>query len=331
MAEAPSEPGSSYQPLGEQADAAALPLRRQSSRLLRAASVTFTGGAAVLPPSTPQPDAAAEEPVHERQTSGIVRQQSTMRNLRRNEVQSRMLAEIWNRFRVRIITCFAAVVILAFTMMFLVIWAIYAAVTCYDLPCDQPLHNFVFVSMLVGQLKQSVLKIFAPERAGLRPWVAIAAAVPGWVVIWWGVLMLRSCRTCQETNPGLYYPTKYLICGQILLCVLMTLFFSIGFTPVLHFLSSMKDRLRPGCEQAVHLLPKVPNDAQELIDSEDGRVMECPICTESLAGAMAVVRTPCDHYFHEGCLARWCKSHVDCPMCRAQVGEIDMGGSEADP
>merc|ERR1719341_2606178 len=136
--------------------------------------------------------------------------------------------------------------------------------------------------------------------------------------------MILSCKSCQDTNPNLYYPTKHFIMGQVVLFVLTMLFFSVGFTGVLSSLSTMADNIRPGCAEAVQKLPKVASDDPELIDPEDGNVLDCPICAESLAvQSKAVVRTNCHHHFHEACLLRWCNNHMDCPMCRATVGEPD--------
>merc|ERR1719316_2570577 len=76
----------------------------------------------------------------------------------------------------------------------------------------------------------------------------------------------------------------------------------------------------PGCEKAVRKLTKVKSDAKELL-GEDGEPVGCPICMEAFTDE--AVRTPCSHYFHEECLAKWCKTHLDCPLCRQAVGDPD--------
>merc|ERR1712150_869 len=132
---------------------------------------------------------------------------------------------------------------------------------------------------------------------------------------------MGTSKTCSETNPHLFYPVKYFIYEQILFAVITTMIFSITFTAILFFFASMDDRAKVGCKAAVYKLPKVPRGSHELIDTEDNQIMECPICQESLECASSVVCTPCSHYFHEDCLATWCKNHLDCPMCRKPVGE----------
>merc|ERR1719362_114821 len=92
-------------------------------------------------------------------------------------------------------------------------------------------------------------------------------------------------------------------------------------------ISWMKDASKMGCQKAVENLPRVRCDAPELVDDLDGEVMECPICAESFSGSdraeggppMIVIRTPCRHHYHQECLLRWCKNHLDCPICRRQL------------
>jgi len=238
------------------------------------------------------------------------------------------MRELWGRFYVPIIILFLTLVMLSVGMLCLFLWAMYAELMYAERPCDQPLKYFVLISVLVGQIKQLLVR--CRQQRSSQPWLAIViAAVPSWLVIVWGIWMLATSKTCAQTNPGLYYPTKYYVFGQVVFCVLTTLFFSVGFTAVRMFLSSRQDHLRPGCEKAVHRLPHIPADSAELVDPEDGRAMECPICTEDLRGSGAVVRTRCEHYFHEVCLARWCTNHLDCPLCRAQVGDTDTPGAGA--
>lgn len=54
----------------------------------------------------------------------------------------------------------------------------------------------------------------------------------------------------------------------MVLFVLTTLFFSVGFRGVLAFASSLP-RDRPGCRRAVLALPQVPGDSPELRDAQD--------------------------------------------------------------
>ena len=48
---------------------------------------------------------------------------------------------------------------------------------------------------------------------------------------------------------------------------------------------------------------------------------DCVICMNSMAGAPTYA-TSCGHWFHEGCLRTWARSHNTCPSCRA---ELELG------
>jgi len=237
-----------------------------------------------------------------------------------------MLEEVWNTYQVPIAILVVLLVFFSVMIVLLFFGALFATAMFFTLPCDQPLNRYFVSSLAVGHLAPWLVK-----QVLRRPWVrrsprrillvSVCGSVPGWTVMAWGFWMVWSCRTCQQTNPHLYYPVKHFIYGQVVLFMLTTVFFSIGFRGVLAYASTLAES--PGCQDAVRALPKVPGDAPELLDPTDGTLVDCPICAESFGSELAVVRTPCGHHFHEHCLARWCANHVDCPMCRAPVGEPD--------
>ncbi|KAF8743874.1 hypothetical protein HU200_013515 [Digitaria exilis] len=43
----------------------------------------------------------------------------------------------------------------------------------------------------------------------------------------------------------------------------------------------------------------------------------CTICLETFLAGEQVVVTPCNHIFHQGCIAPWVKGHGTCPVCRS--------------
>ncbi|GJN15934.1 hypothetical protein PR202_gb02881 [Eleusine coracana subsp. coracana] len=56
----------------------------------------------------------------------------------------------------------------------------------------------------------------------------------------------------------------------------------------------------------------------------------CAVCTEDIAVADAVVRLPCAHWYHHGCIAPWLGIRSTCPLCRAELPpkEDDAGEEE---
>jgi len=223
--------------------------------------------------------------------------------------------------------------VLTMSILFLTLWiitlvsfvlAIIASYHHFHGKCDQPLNFYIIISLVWGQVPQCLHTSLRPHCSMIEnhPVTStLAFSSLGLVRIFWGVYMVSACKTCHETNPGLYYPiARYITCQVVFVLVLLVyaVIVSRGMRSALLLVNQLIDR--PGCEAAVHEFPKVQAGDAELISPEDGQVLACPICMDELAGA---VRTPCSHYFHEACLATWCQNHLTCPMCRERLAEPD--------
>ncbi|KAJ1298697.1 hypothetical protein BS78_01G473600 [Paspalum vaginatum] len=55
----------------------------------------------------------------------------------------------------------------------------------------------------------------------------------------------------------------------------------------------------------------------------------CAVCTEDIAAADAVVRLPCAHWYHDGCIAPWLGIRGTCPLCRAELPPREPAEDEA--
>jgi hypothetical protein len=67
--------------------------------------------------------------------------------------------------------------------------------------------------------------------------------------------------------------------------------------------------------------------------SEEEKV--CTICLETFLPGEQVAVTPCNHTFHQGCIAPWVQGHGSCPVCRfalceRSVADEDGGGMDLD-
>lgn len=298
-------------------------LRQHSGILLRATSATFTNGAAVLPPGPPR-EAQTSESVP------LTRSQSR-RAASREQVHERLVAELSAfiaRWRMWLIIIALSLLVCLCVALYFYVMAVVAVVRNHGLPCDKPLKWYVIVGLLWAQFPHQVTKR-VHERWTLGPHgsavLIVAVSLPGWLIIGWGLWMVNTAKTCPNTNPGLFWPTKRFIFTQIGFAALTLMITVIGLFSLRRILLLIVASLsaKVGCEQAVHKLPKVPPGSPELVDAEDEQVMDCLICMETLASEEVVVRSPCAHFFHEQCLAKWCKNHLDCPLCRADVGEPD--------
>lgn len=301
-----------------------------ASRLVRSTSqgvAVLAGGAAVLPPAEDEAAANETTPLNRRSSQ----QRADMQDQRSRRVQEEIRGLVTQSWKY-IIAGLILVIVLVLIMMALLIWAFVAALQNQDKPCDQPmLKYYIFINVGWGIMSQHINKtIIACMKQNCNPgpftlaFVTVLLGSPGWCIIGWGLWMILHCKTCQKTNPDLFYPTKYYIYSQIVMASVM-LILSVVSVMAVSYMLLIISRLSegPGCKTAVSKLPKVPKDSQELIDTEDGQVKTCPVCLESLASGAPAVRCPCKHIFHEDCLLTWCSSHLDCPLCRQEVGDPD--------
>jgi len=289
-----------------------------STRLLAASSAALTGGAAVLPPSP-----AADE------RTPLLR--DNRRSREADQVQQRLMAEFMNIIslcKVWLVILLVLMLAAVVTVTILFVQAIFATFFNQDKPCDQPLKYYMIATLLWSQVPSwgsSFVRQRLPDQGPLASLlVSIAFSLPGWGILAYGVYMVNSAKTCQQTNPDLFFPLQRFVYAQIAVAVITGLLTVLGFFS-LRYLLLVVNQLneQPGCTKAVKELPTVEKGSAELID-EDGQVMDCPICMDVLGeSGREVVRVPCNHYFHQECLHQWCTNHVDCPMCRQQIGKPD--------
>jgi len=258
------------------------------------------------------------------------REESSQRIAAEDQVQQRLVEEmteyVHRTWKYIIAGCMVGLVLLLATL-YLFVAAVIASIRYNDVPCDQPLRYYMLLSLTWAQIPNRMMQ-WAQRNYQLSSARMVAAtiivSIPGWLILGWGLYMIDAAKTCPKTNPNLYWPTRHYIQIQALFTVLLmviSIMSLLGLRQVLLVLNKLS--VKPGCEKAVRELPKVRNDAPELIDAADGQAVDCIVCMEPLTDARDVVRAPCAHHFHEECLATWCKNHLDCPTCRRQIAPSD--------
>lgn len=275
-------------------------------------------------------EVSVQAPVSEQTPLGQsrLRRQNTFREAFHDQMQQRAQDEV--RANLSLFCCIIIPVIgFGIYMLVAFILALVAAIKHCRGPCDYHLGIYLWVSLGWWFAEQYIMMFclwFVQKLCinlgprGIFGFKFFASAVPGWIIIGWGIYMVSHCKTCQADNPGLYYPTRLYIYSQVAsnaLDHILSICLHIGIVLLLS-----KLRTAPGCKDAVYKLPKVPIGSAELVDT-DGQLMNCPICQEDFDTEMEVVQCPCKHLFHTECLATWCSNHLDCPLCREQVGPIE--------
>ena len=44
--------------------------------------------------------------------------------------------------------------------------------------------------------------------------------------------------------------------------------------------------------------------------------VECAVCREDMVAGCEVLKLPCRHVYHSGCIFSWLEKNTSCPMCR---------------
>jgi hypothetical protein len=304
-------------------------LQRQSSNsLVRTTTQVLSGGVTFSEPIEGANRAAGE--------TDPERQPLLRRSTTRQSRQQRIAEEMQNFINLygKCICLFIFVFfVLAFVSMGVMIWAVRAAVVYHDRPCDQPLLKFyIFVALAWAAtgpvihryvLLPIVFRLFTSSPVALAL-ISLWTSIPTFSILAWGIHMILKSKTCHETNPGLFYPTRNYMIVQCVMSV-FGIVFALGSIIFTRYALLVLSRLieGPGCKEAVAKLPKVPKDSKDLVDPEDGTIMNCLICWDALDVGEAAVRCPCDHMFHVDCLTTWAQSHATCPTCRAEIGPPD--------
>jgi len=82
---------------------------------------------------------------------------------------------------------------------------------------------------------------------------------------------------------------------------------------------------KPGMLEALQIVeydPEMFADANDPADSRPQR--ECCFCLEEYNCDSPIVRTPCHHFMHRECLARWLQTSHFCPICRGDLEDLQQ-------
>uniref|UniRef100_A0A0D9XBH8 RING-type domain-containing protein n=1 Tax=Leersia perrieri TaxID=77586 RepID=A0A0D9XBH8_9ORYZ len=157
-----------------------------------------------------------------------------------------------------------------------------------------------------------------------------------------GVLSDHTRRAHPHPNPnrGLYIPNTHarthLLCSLFSINLAVSLLKSISMDGEMDWIAA---RFLLSAIMGVHPLvavddaaaddehfpvdegfsPAVVVPAAVAAPEEVAGVVVCAVCTEEVAARQAVVRLPCAHWYHAGCIGPWLRIRTNCPTCRAEL------------
>lgn len=142
-----------------------------------------------------------------------------------------------------------------------------------------------------------------------------------------GFFWFFQSETCSETNPSLYtFVRFYLIASLLNLIFLFLISFAVLGVLIYGFTHGWFDKhveaADPRTIESLRVVDYQPGMFAEEGKTDDDRPAgECCCCTEPFGPSQKITLTPCNHYFHKGCLGEWLKRSKKCPLCRVDLEE----------
>lgn len=208
---------------------------------------------------------------------------------------------------------------------YVIIRSWYVLITDYDKPCDEPLQQWLLVKLLldvfVSHFQDRPQNGEAPRPS---TWLYLGLQ-NGWLIM--GYHWSFAARTCEHTNPEMFFWVRFLVIfGTVILVLMMALpmiFYLVVLTILFLVRSGSLKNHRAAREDTLSLLHTVefrPELFADPANPNDQRPSgECCCCVEEFNSEKAIVKTPCGHYFHQSCLGDWLKLARTCPLCRCDL------------
>mmetsp|Transcript_22516 Transcript_22516/g.27535 ORF Transcript_22516/g.27535 Transcript_22516/m.27535 type:complete len:342 (-) Transcript_22516:771-1796(-) len=217
--------------------------------------------------------------------------------------------------------------------------------------CDMNLHTWVIVQVI--RLSASVYVAWGlkwenasdPEQMSDhgRLLHRIKTPVDNFGVIWLvmgNFWLFKAADTCMNTAPTIYYLSAVLIyigfiiiflpCIVVLIMLPFVCFCLPCLIRVLSRIALVSQGPQGATEADLSKLPTVKYRAGMFNQGEE----QCTICLTQYEEEEELRLLPCDkrHHFHQKCVDEWLLLNATCPICRAQVCELDdeAGSNEED-
>mmetsp|Transcript_35923 Transcript_35923/g.32314 ORF Transcript_35923/g.32314 Transcript_35923/m.32314 type:complete len:119 (+) Transcript_35923:1350-1706(+) len=69
-------------------------------------------------------------------------------------------------------------------------------------------------------------------------------------------------------------------------------------------------------------------ETESLTTNDDGIINNTSSATIPLTKIPHIMKTPCQHFYHESCMLEWMKKKFECPTCRKKLPPLDIDDAE---
>jgi len=80
----------------------------------------------------------------------------------------------------------------------------------------------------------------------------------------------------------------------------------------------------PTSKNAIEQLERIEVSDEDLLLLKRNNSIDCSVCKDDFVLKTALIKLPCNHYFHEDCLNPWLLQRNSCPTCRFELPTDDL-------
>lgn len=136
----------------------------------------------------------------------------------------------------------------------------------------------------------------------------------------------KEVKGCGESLPWFMYWFSWALLLHVFFVVPLThLGMALAVWAARSGLLATTRGAKPGTLEAMQVIPFNPELFSDPADPGDDRPQrECCICLDEFSTEEPIIKTPCQHFMHQRCLARWLQTSHVCPICRGNLEEGEL-------
>merc|ERR1712203_1268146 len=117
--------------------------------------------------------------------------------------------------------------------------------------------------------------------------------------------------------------------SQFVLQMLENAMLSEALRRSVHHDTSKEDETARKAARGAEVLARLPRESwsPDMQNEDQCQGVECALCLDEYKAGEEVLKLPCGHFFHEGCVSPWFAKSLLCPLCNQDVSPAEASDS----